>query len=359
MKIGIFTFHCAQNYGAVLQAYGLQEYLISQGHDVYIIDYRPDYLIAPYKIFSFKKDGRIPGFYAFLREVLTAPIRLKRTLSFRKFVNKNLRLYKLDLNQKDNDFEAFIYGSDQIWNPKLTGGFDAVYFGRIPAAKDKLLISYAASVGDVSQLTDADKAYLKESLRNFSNISVRERELKDLLDREIGVASTCVCDPVLLAGRDVYDSISKQSKRFTQDYILLFQLEVINDFIRSFTRKVANTLNEDLIEVISRRESRDLAIRQSLSPENFVTYVKCSSHVITTSFHGTVFSLLYNKPFYTIKVNEYIDARAENLLTELGLESRLVDIGEECNWEMNFNDIQSRMDIYVKKSSKFLSSSLL
>ena len=69
MKIGIFTFHCAQNYGAVLQAYGLQEYLISQGHDVYIIDYRPDYLIAPYKIFSFKKDGRIPGFYAFLREV--------------------------------------------------------------------------------------------------------------------------------------------------------------------------------------------------------------------------------------------------------------------------------------------------
>jgi hypothetical protein len=122
---------------------------------------------------------------------------------------------------------------------------------------------------------------------------------------------------------------------------------------------MANTLNKDLIEVISRRESRDLAIRQSLSPENFVTYVKCSSHVITTSFHGTVFSLLYNKPFYTIKVNEYIDARAENLLTELGLESRLVDIGEECNWDMNFNDIQSRMDIYIKKSSKFLSSSLL
>lgn len=361
MKIGIFTFHCAQNYGAVLQAYGLQEYLRSQGYDVYIIDYCPKYLLEPYKILNIKKIVKNRNLKLFIREFLTIPIRLKRTLVFNKFVKQRLRLYKLDLYEESNDFDAFVFGSDQIWNPSLTRGFDDVYFGKFPAAKGKLLISYAASAGNVSQLTEIDKKYLKDALKDFSYISVRERDFKSLLENEIKVRATCVSDPVLLAGIDVYNSlVYHRHLKKGNDYLLLFQLEVINDLIRPFAMKVANSLGKELIEVLSRGESMDMSIRQSLSPEAFLHYIKESSYVITTSFHGTIFSILFNKPFSTIKVNDYIDARAGDLLAKLGVKSRLVNI--ECSEIKDMLDRstvqQGELELYVKESRVFLLNSL-
>lgn len=360
MKIGIFTFHCAKNYGAVLQAYGLQEYLRSQGHKVYIIDYRPKYLTDPYKIFNVKRIFDNFSLKLLLREILTIPIRLKRTIAFNKFVRQRLDLCKLDLNNDCNDFDAYVFGSDQIWNPRLTGGFDDVYFGKFPAAKGKLLLSYAASVGDVSQLTESDKQYLEDRLRHFSYISVRERELKSFFSAELGIKSTCVCDPVFLAGVDVYNRlICRRSHTSKRGFLLLFQLERINDSIKLFAETVAKTLNNDFIEIISHRETMDLSVRQSLSIEDFLRYVRDASYIITTSFHGTVFSLLYSKPFYTIKVNEYVDARARDLLSKLGVESRLVDVGVTSDAEVDSLLVQKELELYVQKSRCFLLNSLI
>lgn len=360
MKIGIFTFHCAQNYGAVLQTYGLQEYLLSLGHDVYVIDYRPDYLTAPYKIFTFKWERGKANFWTFLREILTVPIRLGRLLLFKKFVSKNLRLYKLDLNQKDNDFDAFIYGSDQIWNPKLTGGFDDVYFGKIPAATNKQLFSYAASVGDISHLTSSDKAYLKDALGRFTAISVRENDFQELLNNEIGLNSCCVCDPVLLAGDEIFDRLTMNAPcRLSKNkYLMLFQLEVINDTIISYAKKIATSLAIDFVNVISRRETLDRSIHQCLSAESFLNYIKNSSLVFTTSYHGTVFSILYRKQFYTISVNPSVDSRALSLLSAVGLESRLINTSQKDIRSINYNDIESSLMDYVRLSRNFVNNNL-
>ena len=124
--------------------------------------------------------------------------------------------------------------------------------------------------------------------------------------------------------------------------------------------KVANSLGKELIEVLSRGESMDMSIRQSLSPEAFLHYIKESSYVITTSFHGTIFSILFNKPFSTIKVNDYIDARAGDLLAKLGVKSRLVNI--ECSEIKDMLDRstvqQGELELYVKESRVFLLNSL-
>lgn len=360
MKIGVFTFHCAQNYGAVLQAYGLQEYLLSQGHDAYIIDYRPDYLIAPYKIFSFQRNGGKTGLLTLIREIVTIPIRFKRTFLFNKFVNKRLRLYKLDLNQKDNDFDAFIFGSDQIWNPKLTGGFDDVYFGKIPATTNKLLFSYAASIGDMSHLTTSDKAYLKEALKRFTAISVREEGFREFLKNEIGLNSICVCDPVLLAGKDVFDGLIANGpcRLSEKKYLMLFQLEVINDRIISYAKSIARMLSLDCVNVISRRETLDRSIHQCLSPESFLKYIKSAALVLTTSYHGTAFSILYRRQFYTISVNPSVDLRALDLLSAIGLEERLINTDHVDIVQIQYEAIDLCLMEYVRLSRAFVNDNL-
>lgn len=359
MKIGIFTFHCAQNYGAVLQAYGLQEYLLSQGHDAYIIDYRPDYLVRMYQIASYKHIRSL-SLKTIIRELLVLPIRLRRAKAFNSFINKRLRLCKLDLYNENNDFDAFVYGSDQIWNPRITEGFDDVYFGKIPATKGKLLFAYAASMGSTSQLTETDKEYLKEALSHFSGISVRENELKEMLVNEIGVKASCVCDPVLLVGKELFASIvvdkSVKSKRGTKSYLLLFQLEVINDFIRPITKGVADKFGFKLMEIISRREVIDFKVKQSCTPEELLKHIKKASYIITTSFHGTVLSILFGKQFNTIRIDPVTDSRAVELLAKLNIEECMVDLNNIVSSRIDYDCLQLELEKYVSESRNILNT---
>ena len=350
MKIGIFTFHCAHNYGAILQAFALQEYIRDLGHDVYIIDYRPKYLTDLYKVFNFSKCTNVRNF---IREFLTMPIRIKRAVNFRRFVHRRLRLYELDLSDEYNDFDAFIYGSDQIWNPTITNGFDDVYFGKVPATTGKRLIAYAASVGSINQLRDADKVYLKNALSRFSVLSVRESDLQLFL-KGLGIDSQCVCDPVLLAGREVFDRICGNSPTSLKGYLLLFQLEIINEAIRKDAKSMAVSRGLNIVEVISRRETFSRSILQTLSPESFLSCLRSASYILTTSFHGTVFSLLYSKQFNTIKTSDAVDARAKEILSYLGLENRLIMSGNYDDGSISYDDVDKRLFEYVNNSRCFI-----
>lgn len=358
MKIGILTFHCAINYGAVLQSYGLQEYLRSLGHDVYVIDYRPDYLITPYCSFKFSFDSYssfIQCIKGFIRACLVFPIRRKRNKAFSKFISKYLKLYKLDFDDKLNDFDAFVFGSDQIWNPQITYGIDKIFIGDFYAAKGKKLIAYAASSGSEKNLSDEEIGNFKYVVNHFEAISVREQSLKEFFMKHFAKEISVVLDPVLLAGYYVFESIAKKEKLLDKPYLLLFQLGH-NESVSLYAKKMAQKKQLELVEIISYTNSiKDKNLRQDLSPEEFLAYFKAASYIITTSFHGTVFSILFKKNFNVIRCDKRIDERAFSLLQLLGLESRMCSIDTfMTNSEVNYSLVDEKMHILRQNSVCFL-----
>lgn len=333
MKIGIFTFHCAANYGAVLQTYCLQEVLKGMRHEVYVIDCRPKYLTDPYKIFTYDSacyDSNLAKCKGLLRACLVAPIRWKRNRVFSRFIHHYLNLYQLDLNDEANDFDAFVFGSDQIWNPKITNGFDKVYLGDFPAAKGKKLIAYAASVGSISNLSGENVDYILSRLQSFDKVTVRERVLAEYINRKSSILSEVVFDPVLLAGPIVLCKLLnnkiKEEQDQNQSYLFLFQL-FRNDDIASYAVSLAKSKGLKLIEVATMRESLfNNKMKQTLSVEQLLSYFINAAYIITSSFHGTVLSILFNKQFNTISIGDSMDERSLSLLKSLNLSDRMLNI---------------------------------
>lgn len=361
MKIGILTFHCAINYGAVLQAYGLQEYLKSLGHEVYIIDYRPDYLFTPYRLFfseAAKGRGLLGNIRFFMRELLAVPIRYKRRKAFQRFIKTYLHLAKMDFQSENNDYDCFVFGSDQVWNPQITGG-DSVFFGDAPCFKGKRMITYAASAGNVSTLKEIDAACLKGWLSNFSAISVREKSLSHYLTEELQLNNQLVLDPVLLAGKDVFHEIAS-SKINEKPYLLFFSIHR-NDEALLLAKIVAKIEGLELMEMYSTAEFiKDKKVLQCLSPEVFVSMFKGAKYVVSTSFHGTVFSILFHKPFISVGCR-FAKSRFHSLLDMLGLQERFMEVAPFK--ELNLTDINwSLVDEIIfqnrKKSSSFIENAL-
>ena len=362
MKIGILTFHCAVNYGAVLQAYGLQEYLRSLGHEVYVIDYRPDYLTVPYRPFKYSSGSyssviqRIKGL---VRACLVYPICRKRNKNFSGFINKELKLYKLDFDNRFNDFDAFIFGSDQIWNPRIPKGIDEVFIGKFPAALGKRLIAYAPSVGSVKNLCDEDLVWLEDVINHFKMISVREQSLAAFIRNKFNKEVISVLDPVLLAGSSVFERIVAV-KKVAKPYLLLFQIWK-NEQVSLYAEKAARKMGMQFVEIVSWSESvKDRSLKQYLSPEEFLGYFKNASYVITSSFHGTAFSILFKKNFNVVRSDDLLkDERAFSLLKSLGMENRMcsVDTPFTCS-DVDYSLAEEKLQEIRKSSVKYLEQAL-
>lgn len=353
MKIGIFTFHSAINYGAVLQAYALQEYLKSLGHNVSIIDYRPSYIQKSYRLinreFAFKMDIKW-----LIREMCVIPIRLKRRHRFNLFRQTFLNVELLDLNSSDNDFDVFVFGSDQIWNPNITAGLDPVFWGEARCCKNKECIAYAASAGHYSNISNTYVQNMKKFLiNNFIKVSVREDDLLSFREDSVSIQKTI--DPVLLAGNNVFNRIVSIPKE--KNYLLLYMLTRDEDAV-TYARNLAQTMDLSLIEIVSTHESLfGKHLKQALSPNSFLGYIKEASFVVTTSFHGTAFSVLFNKQFSTITKGVEIGARAYDLLKSLGLESRIVDLSCYDSVDLsyiNYDVVNHRLEELRKQSKDFL-----
>ncbi|WP_286031509.1 polysaccharide pyruvyl transferase family protein [Phocaeicola coprophilus] len=363
MRIGILTFHCAVNYGAVLQAYALQEFLRSLGHEVYVIDYRPDYLTESYRPFKLCFDScssilqRIKDFF---RTCLVAFIRYKRNRTFNTFITNRLNLYKLDLYDKQNTFDAFVFGSDQIWNPRITKSIDNVFIGRFPAAYGKYRIAYATSIGSVKNLKDSDILSFEYIVKNFTAISVREQSLKFFFKEYYNEDVTVVLDPVLLAGVSIFEKIATK-KKVDKPYLLLFQLDR-NDSVSLYVEKIAQKMGLQLVEMISWSESiKNRKLKQSLSPEDFLGYFKGASYIITTSFHGTAFSILFRKNFNVISCDVRTDERALSLLQSLGLEKRMCSIDDifTMSIEIDYSFVDSKLQNLRDSSIYYLTQAMI
>ena len=320
MKIGILTFHCAYNFGALLQAYALQETLALEGHDVDIIDYRPDYLATKKPPFS-------------LRNILTrnpANIfkKIRRTLNRRDYFFKFRRFEKEYFKKRGiaepSHYDAVIIGSDQIWNKEYNRR-DEIWYGKLPPAitADRI-ITYAASAGDATD-RQIDGERLNANLSGFSKILVRETCLKDRLRDSFGIESEKVIDPVLLAPSQVWEKW--RMERPGRKYVLVYQPRQHDNILKT-ALKIADYIGDcDVVAVAWYPEKGTPGVKSvNVSPKGFVEYVKNAECVLTSSYHGTAVSIATETPFFTILLGDGKDARSADLLAELGLEDHGIPV---------------------------------
>ena len=217
MKIGILTFHHNNNFGAVLQAIGLTEYLRSLGFNAEVIDFRPPETVLSLKNLSFlQKIKRIISITLF---ILPHKVSMYQFNKFRtRYLKKSTSFYKT--KQMPIDYDVYVIGSDQVWNsgvlnPKIYKLYQGE-FERKPGAK---LIAYAASAGNGEKLLEKSSVFAR-NIYKYDAVSVRESTLQELLEKKFNIKAELVIDPTLLVNRKMwYEMVTKE--RF-KPYVLVF-----------------------------------------------------------------------------------------------------------------------------------------
>lgn len=336
MKVGILTFHDAHNYGAVLQAYALKRYIQKLGYEVKVINYHHETIPDGFP----KEDNE------------------KRWNKFNKFINELIddeeRVYTKEEELEELDINFWICGSDQIWNTEITRGFNKGFFLDFKTNGKK--ISYAVSMG-IPELPNEHEEQFKESLNNLDDISVREETLKQYAERFIDKRIERTLDPTLLLEEEDYDNLLLENKY--GDYVLIYALGP-DERLTTIAKKVAEEKGIKLIELNDKKQEDYFCEQISeAGPEEFLTLIKNAKAIITNSFHGTIFSIIFKKEFYTItRLNR--NARMENILKIVHMEDRLIDKVEDINKvkEQDFEKAFEELN-YEKQSSKnFLKKAL-
>lgn len=324
MKVGIVTYHCAYSYGAVLQAYALQQVIASLGHNAFMVDYVPKTRrdTAVSEVFKARSPS---GLVEFINQV-------RKERAFKSF-KSNFRLTKRcadfsELEKAMTDFDACVCGSDQIWHPKWfdsTGDFDNAYFlGFCPNSVRR--IAYAPSFG--CQISESFENAIKPYLLRFNAIAMREQMAAEVVSRLIGRNVECVCDPTILLGREGFDSLIGGARAAGEgsNALVIFPLSLSSQFLG--LSKFASKFKS--VEIIGRPwKLRKMGKSITPDPLEWIRRISGSQFVVTNSFHGTVFSILYHRPFVTLAWNrEQQNLRVKNLLSQLGLERRFLDVSD-------------------------------
>ncbi len=357
MRIGILTFHCAYNFGAVLQCYALYSTIKSLGHDVEIINYRPDYLATRRPTFHwYTFINRSP--WRLIERVKGIKKSKAHYQKFTEFCNQNLILSPLCTSQEElkevcNKYDCAIVGSDQVWCEKYNG-HDGSWFGVDTQNKLKW-IGYAVSAGH----TQYDSVTLKKLTGRFEAIGARELDLYKTLGSCLNSKIAHVLDPTLLAPSNIWGKWSSPILR--EPYILTYQGRE-TDYTFRLAKSIAKQLGiKKIIPVDFYSNVKGNGFETYVcSPSEFVALVKNASCVVTTSFHGTAFSVILGTPFYTIRLNDGADGRSQDLLDNIHLSERMVDVNSDVAFsEYDTVAVHNELSRLKEQSLIFLKNSLL
>lgn len=353
MKVGIVTFHHALNYGAVLQAYALQQYLSSLGIDSDIIDYRSPYIEYFYKPIKANpiKNGKM-----FVREIIYYRSNKNKRMKFNSFLKSYVKLSKpvidkKDLEQLNFEYDFFIAGSDQVWNLKWSG-LDKTYF--LDFADKNKKYSYAASFGFEKIPTGQNQVY-KELLNEFQAISVREKTgkeiIKELFDKEVEVS----VDPTCLIDKEKWEEICIYPKE--KGYVLVYMLDR-SDELMLFAKKIAKEKKTKIIYIADAlRKDKDFDYRGFLSPAEFIGLFANAGYVVTNSFHGLMFSVIFEKEF-CIQYQKKLGApnsRLSDFIHDYHLENRLLD-NIKLEEKIDYSFVKKIMEKNIEQSKKYILS---
>ena len=354
MKIGVLTYHRSHNYGALLQAVALRHVLAGMGHDVYFVDYWPEYHRDMYRPLSRGrlKVGGIVGKMRYLINTALNYRKIKRRIScFDKFISEYVSPYCRQASEK---FDVVVYGSDQIWRKQegMGGELNPVYFGGDVVNADRH-VAYAASMGKIA-LTDRDKENIRKWLEKFDGVAVRESDLREVIE-EIGVKDVeQVLDPTLLLESDDWRNII-DIKPGERHYVLFYDL-MPESFDEEAIRRFAKEKGLDLIVLKARADS--LIPRKDVleyeDPAGMVNLIANADYVFTSSYHGLVFSLLFGKD--VTAAFHHNRGRAETLLKMLGIPERLLADRSAAlpEGKIDFSVVKGKMDEIRASSYAFL-----
>ncbi|MBQ4600477.1 MAG: polysaccharide pyruvyl transferase family protein [Oscillospiraceae bacterium] len=351
MNIKTITLHCTDNCGSSLQSLALQKYLEDQGHDARIIDYTPGYL---------KYNG------SFLKSVIKSVVMFRDVQSqnrknrafyrnFLRITGENYKNYAA-LKEAPPKADAYITGSDQLWNPSYLCGKDpAYYLDFVPAGKKKY--AYAASVGK-AEVPQEEKDLIVSYVKDFEAISVRENCTKQWLAPLVNCPVEHVCDPVFLKDGDYYRSIAKKPQDLGK-YILVYLVQPSEtlDKVLAYLRKA---LDAKVVLIYGARKNCDCDYHfRDVSPEEFLGYIDGAAHVVASSFHATAFSCILRKQF-TVVLPQHNTVRIEDILHTAGLEQRIIrpadEIGAGMLETVDYAAAGEKLDAFIKHSKEVLNS---
>lgn len=378
MKIGLVSVYTGYNYGSKLQAYAMQKILEGYGYSVDMINYNPRY---DYRIHVVLKKLVLKIIKRKKGKVIDCE-ELKRQIDIRKYaissfdVNYNLikeirgynRLRKITSN-----YDLFVCGSDQLWSEILypTGFYNLAFVG-----EKKKTISYAASFGTEKISETNKKGYIK-FLKKIDYISVREQSAQKIVKELSGRNCKLVLDPTLLYGKSRWEieitKISTQS--YCSKYIFCYFLGNNPDH-RIFAKNLSNVTGMPIIDLPYMKDYCECDRNFSefklfdVNPLQFVKIISKAEYVCTDSFHGTAFSILFNKKFfvaerYSKSSNESTNTRIYSLLSMLDLEARLMPTNANLELVRNlslevidYNDVNGKLKKSQIESEEFLKGAL-
>lgn len=372
MIIDTITCHNVYNYGASLQAYALQHYLESLGHEVKIIDFQPWFHRDRYNPFFITPGGKL---YSICKtcpplKYILVPLKYRSRLismvktwgrkkAFDDFTKQYLSLtcrYNTSEELKANPPHADVYiaGSDQIWNTESYNGKEPGYFLDFGTVKK---ISYAASFA-VSEIQEEWCPFVKRQLSHFQHISVREKTGLSIL-KSLGIQNGAqVVDPVFLLSAEEWKALAHKAKGYglkENNYIVVY--DFLNDErIAAFAKKLKEQTNMTVVSIndFNVLPYVDININDA-GPLEFVSLISKAATVVCSSFHASAFSLIFKKPFYVFPlIGQNNSSRMEDLLNLIGHHERFMP-GNILD-DMDYHAIQSVLDKEIGRSKDVLRS---
>lgn len=377
MVIKTITCHDVNNYGASLQAYALQKYLQKQGHDVEIIDYLPVYKTNRLNFFEYNRtEGRlnkivqrIPftkpliGLYDHLRkpERRLDFLFYKKKKAFYFFKKNNLnctnQVYRdiKDLKTIVPQADVYIAGSDQIWNVYARNGQDPAYYCDF-APQSAHCISYAASFG-TSDIPQNFRNFVSQQLKRFNSISVREKSGVNIV-KDLGYQAIEVLDPVFLLHREEWEKLCKL--HHDEKYLLVYDLDMNHPEVKKLSKRIAGENNWKIYSINDFKTCpyADYNINNA-GPIEFIEWIRDAQFIICTSFHGTAFSVIFNKQFYTFSLyKQNNNSRMEDFLLKISLSNHFIK-KEVGNIDfIDYTKINNIVQQYVRKSQIWLNDNI-
>lgn len=358
MKIGILTFHRAHNYGAVLQCYALQEVLKSLGHDVEVIDYRQNWTENVYRPFSFKVlFTNYPGFISKLRYIWGIKYRLypfkQAKKNYSAFRAKYLSISKKYKQSTVLQYDACVVGSDQLWGINCLGNKpDTVYLGNVNVKQGCKKIAYAISSNVKSIDYLQEQSILNKSLSNFDYASFREQVVINRIEQFTHHIYPQCIDPTLLTTESIWKPLLN-NKWKEYNYIVCYRARGNGKSGFSLEKTAENLALKLHCSVV------DLTPNQ-YSVEDFVSAIANAQYVVTTSFHATVFALIFKVPLASYLLHDGHDSRYEDLLNSIGGTQFIYETcqapryGDYIDWDK----LHSVLNNYKKVSIEFLLKSI-
>lgn len=377
MKIAILTQPLNTNYGGILQAYALQSFLQSRGHEVVVINRRIDFKLSPklfllrigsvlkacMRLFIFRDrqcyvmNPFSPYYHAkwsgyeilpFVKQHINLTSEIRSSKSLKKYFEKN-------------KFDCYVVGSDQVWRPCYSPCITDFFLKEIPIDDRAIKVSYAASFGtDRWEFTCDETKECSMLVKKFDAVSVREQSGMKLCKEFLGVDASHLLDPTMLLDIDVYRKLFEDANVSKSSGNLLCYVLDKNDEINRIVQSLVKDGYVPNYASTSVELTAENARPYQRSVEEWLRGFYDAELVVTDSFHACVFAILFNKPFIVWSNAARGNARFRSLLSQFDLHNRLIDSYSDFEAEraellspLDEEKIAAILEFYKAKSYKF------